>query len=88
MIYAKRIKELRIEKGLTQKKLADFLQISQSVLCNYENGKSEPTANVIVRLCTFFQVSADYLLGLENEDGTKNYNFQGSTINHSTINFK
>ena len=87
MIYAEKIKELRKERGLTQKQLAYFLQISQSVLCDYENAKSEPTVNVLIRLCNFFKVSADYIIGLENEDGTKNYNTVIGQINNSTFNF-
>lgn len=86
MKFAKRIKELRENKQLTQKELANHIGISQSVLCDYENEKSEPTANVICKLAIEFHVSADYLLGLENEDGTKTYNLNFRD-NNGHINF-
>ena len=63
MNYSERIKELRKEMRLSQKQLADEIGISQSVLCDYENNKSEPTVSVILKLSTFFDVSTDYLLG-------------------------
>lgn len=58
-----RIKELRREFHLTQKQLSSILHISQSVICDYENGNVSPTADVIIKMCDFFDVSADYLLG-------------------------
>lgn len=59
-----RIKELRLERNISQKKLSLQVGVSQSVLCDYENGKVEPTASVIISLAKFFGVSTDYLLGL------------------------
>lgn len=38
-----------------------------------EQGKTEPSINSICELCKIFEVSADYLLGLEDEDGRKLY---------------
>ena len=66
--------ELRKDRHLTQKEVAKAIGISQSVYSYYENGRAEPTANVIKKLCIFYQVSADYLLGLELLDGRKIYN--------------
>lgn len=88
MKYAQNLKELRKERKMTQKQLANALQISQSILCDYENARSEPTANIIIKIALFFNVSADYLLGLENEDGTKTYNASDNTAQHSAANFK
>ena len=59
-----RIKELRLERNISQKKLSLQVGVSQSVICDYENGKVEPTASVIISLAKFFGVSTDYLLGL------------------------
>ncbi len=64
--FAERLKELRIEKGLTQKQLADELQISQAIISLYEKNVRTPTIDVVITLCTFFKVSADYLIGLED----------------------
>ncbi len=59
-----RIKELRKEKGLTQKQLAELVNKSVTGLASWEQGLSEPSVNDIRTLCKIFEVSADYLLGL------------------------
>lgn len=61
-----RIKELRKEKGLTQKELAKLVNKSETGLASWEQGLSEPNVNDIRMLCEIFEVSADYLLGLED----------------------
>ena len=61
-----RIKELRKECGLTQKQLAQLIHKSETAVASWEQGLSEPCINDIRRLCEIFDVSADYLLGLEN----------------------
>ena len=62
----KRIKELRIERGLTQKQLAALVNKSVTGLASWEQGLSEPNVNDIRALCKILDVSADYLLGLED----------------------
>lgn len=59
-----RIKELRKEKGLTQKQLAALMNKSETGLASWEQGLSEPNVNDLRLLCKIFDVSADYLLGL------------------------
>ncbi len=59
-----RIKELRKERGLTQKKLAEAVGYAQSVICDWEKGVSDPSAQAVIQLARFFQVSTDFLLGL------------------------
>ena len=59
-----RIKELRKEKGLTQKQLAVLMNKSETGLASWEQGLSEPNVNDLRLLCQIFEVSADYLLGL------------------------
>ena len=61
-----KIKELRKEKGLTQKQLAELVNKSETGLASWEQGLSEPSVNDIRALCKIFEVSADYLLGLED----------------------
>ena len=63
---ANRIKELRKEKGLTQKELAKLVSKSETGVASWEQGLSEPNVNDIRLLCKIFNVSADYLLGLED----------------------
>ena len=61
-----RIKELRKEKGITQKELAKAVNITQSNIARYETGQQEPKATNIIALADYFNVSADYLLGRQD----------------------
>jgi len=63
-ILANRMKELRIDKGLTQIEVANILQVSRVVYNRYENNKREMPAELIVKLSKFYNISSDYLLGL------------------------
>lgn len=65
--FGERLKELRTEKGLSQKALAERLGCNQSMVSFWENGINEPTENAIRKAALFFEVSADYLLGLTDE---------------------
>ncbi len=65
-LFAERLKELREEKNLTFKELAEQTGLSKSALCFWENDKRTPNAEAIVTLAKFFKVSADYLLGLSD----------------------
>ncbi|MCM1161177.1 MAG: helix-turn-helix domain-containing protein [Roseburia sp.] len=58
--------ELRKDKHLLQKDLADFLSISIGTVSNYETGAHEPDFETLCKLADFFQVSTDYLLGRTN----------------------
>ena len=60
----KRLRELRIEKHISQKELAVIIETNNSSVCDWECGRSEPGLDVVIKLCKYFEVSADYLLGL------------------------
>jgi len=62
-IFQKRLKMERKEAGLTQQQLADMLGITQPSYIRYENGTSEPSFEMLVRIADIFDVSVDYLLG-------------------------
>ena len=64
-LFCNRLYELRREKKLTQKKLADLLCTNNSSICDWEKGRSEPSISQLCFLCKYFDVSADYLLGLK-----------------------
>lgn len=61
-----RMAKLRIEKGWTQQQLAKEIDVTRQTCGNYESRNRLPDADIIIRLCTKFDVSADYLLGLSN----------------------
>lgn len=65
-----RIKELRLEKKLTQKVLGERLGANQTMLSKIENGISTPDAMLLVDLSRFFHVSTDYILYLSEERTT------------------
>ena len=64
---ADRIKEKRLERGLTQDELANRLGISKQQVYRLEAGKHSPTADVLSRLAKELEVSMDYLFGLVDE---------------------
>lgn len=65
MIIGQRIRELRIDAGISQQKLAEEIGVNRSAVSFWESGTNEPKATYIAKLAKFFGVSADYLLGLE-----------------------
>ena len=68
--FAAVMSELRHARGLSQRKVAADLKISQALLSHYENGAREPGLNFVCRVCDYYNVTADYLLGRSpNTDG-------------------
>ena len=61
-IFQERLIEQRKLNKLTQRQLADYLQIAQPSYIRYENGSSEPNLENLVKLADYFDVSVDYLL--------------------------
>ena len=65
---AGRIRALRIEKNVDQNTLAREIDVSNASISYWETGKQTPSAEVIYKMSIYFNVSADYILGLsENE---------------------
>ena len=58
-----RIKEQRIEKGYTLKYVSEQLNVTIRSICRYESGEREPSIDMLRRLCDFYDVTADYLIG-------------------------
>lgn len=67
MIFKDRLRELRIQKGLSQMQLALATNISQSAIAKWELGKTEPTASAIITLAKFFNETTDFLLGISTD---------------------
>lgn len=59
----KNLRLLREEKGLSQQRLAEMLNISQQAVFKYEKTASEPDISTLVRLADIFDVSVDFLIG-------------------------
>lgn len=62
----KRIRDLREDKDLTQRELAEALHCSQQVYSNYELGQRDIPTEVLIRLSDFYRVSVDYILGISD----------------------
>ena len=71
--FNEKIRELRLENGFTQKKVAGLLEVSATCYAGYEQGYREPDFKTLIKICKLFDVSSDYLLGLEDDTGTKLY---------------
>ena len=63
-MYQNRLRDLREDRDLKQRHLAEFLNCSQQVYSNYELGQRDIPTDVLIRLSDFYNVSVDYLLGL------------------------
>ena len=64
---AERLVLLQQERHINKKDIAEAVGLSLMGYYRYEKGQREPTASTIVKLCDFFNVSADYLLGRTDE---------------------
>lgn len=67
MIYSQRIKDLREDKDLKQKDIAQILGTTQQYYGQYEIGKRQLPIEHLKKLCIFYNVTADYIIGLTNK---------------------
>ena len=74
MCFSKRLKELRLEKGQTQKELATAIEVGRTTISEYESGKIVPKQEGLLRLANHFNVSVDYLTGVSNTPATRKQN--------------
>ncbi|WP_316636502.1 helix-turn-helix transcriptional regulator [uncultured Ruminococcus sp.] len=65
--FGKRLKTLRIESGLTQQQVADRIWVNKASISSYELSTRLPSYEVLIKLSKLFNVSTDYLLGIENK---------------------
>ena len=65
-ILAERLKKCRLEKGLTQARVAIYCDLTEKAYQNYELMTREPRLEILVRIASFYGVSLDYLVGLKD----------------------
>ena len=88
MNIGQRIKQLRIERKISQPELAKAINVSNGLISFWENSVNEPKASLIIKLSLYFNVSSDYLLGLEDEYGNKtNQTYNNYGIHTGDVNF-
>lgn len=56
------------KKGISQKELAERINVSEAVVSRYINGQREPKANIIANIATALNTTSDYLLGIESDE--------------------
>lgn len=71
--FAQRLSELLETNNLSKRAFAQLINVSAMSVSDWTTGKVQPTAENIYLVAKFFKVSADYLLGLEDEFGVKIY---------------
>ena len=64
MDYIDRLTELRNDRDIKQSTIAEILGVKQSAVSKYEKRRAQYTVDDLIKLCDFYKVSADYILGL------------------------
>lgn len=64
--FSERLKELRTERQLSILNLAKEIGVSDATICRWENEQNDVKGKDLIKLANYFNVSSDYLLGLEN----------------------
>lgn len=87
-ILAIRLNKLLEENKITRYRLAKDFKCSKATIINWCEGVNEPKATQIRQLAVYFDVSSDYLLGLEDESGGKYNNSFNNFSNSGNINIR
>ncbi len=69
-VFAIRLSKLMAERNVNQPQLAAVINVQRQTISNYANGQSIPDSETLAAIASFFQVSADYLIGLRNDPTT------------------
>ena len=69
--YFERLRALREDNDLTQKQIADILGTSHTMYARYERGANELPIRHLKTLCLFYNISSDYILGIERDSSRK-----------------
>ncbi|MCI9273709.1 MAG: helix-turn-helix transcriptional regulator [Clostridiales bacterium] len=64
----KKIRELRIDKDISQKEIADYLHCDQSLYSKYERGERSIPIEFVIKLAKYYNVTLEYILQVSDED--------------------
>ena len=70
-LFVQRLSELVVDSGKMQKDICKEMGIPKQKLSRWKTGYNEPSMDELIMLASYFNVTSDYLLGLEDETGTK-----------------
>ena len=80
----KRIRELRLSRGMSQPELAAKLGVSKQCISNWENDNIQPSIEMLIAISRFFMVSTDYLLGIDNKKIYRSFHaYRKANCSHS-----
>lgn len=83
-IFTERINEILRNEAIKQSELASSIGIARQCITDYKSGKSFPTIQTLCSLCHALDVSADYLLGLEDDFGARTVSTTASSSDSLT----
>ena len=83
--FNENLKEARLKSGISQKDLAESIGVAKSTYSLYESGKREPNVDTIKKIASSLNVSADTLLGIDNEPITLAAHFEGDEDTESEM---
>lgn len=84
--FNENLKEARIKSGLSQKEVSENIGVAKSTYSLYESGNREPNVNTIKKIADVLSVSADTLLGIEDEPTTLAAHFDGDEYTEEQLN--
>ena len=64
-MFSENLKKIRKDNNISQRNLSEFLGFRCSAIANYESGRNEPSFDTLVKLASFFDVTIDYMLGID-----------------------
>ena len=67
MDYVDRLTALRVDNDISQKAIAEVLGCQQSTISKFETRKTKYSIEDLIKLCEYYQISADYVLGLSKD---------------------
>ncbi len=67
VLFGQRLREIREDRGKSRKEMADLMKVSKTQVNDIENGKSGTNLDRFYLLCKYYNVSADYLLGITDD---------------------
>lgn len=86
--FSDRLKKLRTEKGILQKELAEYLNVSRVTITQYENGSRSPDDETKKKIAKYFNVSLDYLMGASDIRNPYNENKEISEVDKFLLKLK
>ncbi|TSB46692.1 helix-turn-helix domain-containing protein [Alkalicoccobacillus porphyridii] len=82
-MFASRLREQRLQNGLTMKQLGESMNLAPSTISGYENGTRKPDMDILYLLADTFDVSVDYLLGRSDQSNSHSPAIVGTTNNQT-----